>query len=55
MPCDHRRAIVPAVAGVGGLASLIYGAFYHPIRVLVEKETKKTIEVPLPHRRRACP
>ncbi len=43
-----RRAIVPVALVIAGLAALVEGIWYHPIPVLVEKETTKTIDVPLP-------
>jgi hypothetical protein len=43
-----RRAVVPALLIIVGVAGLVEGVLYHPIAVLVEKETKKTIDVPLP-------
>ena len=45
-----RRAVVPALLIIVGVAGLVEGISYHPIPVLVEKETKKTIDVPLPAR-----
>ena len=42
-----RRAIVPALLAIAGVAALIKGALFHPISVFVEKETTTTIEVPL--------
>jgi hypothetical protein len=41
-----RRAIVPALLLIGGLASLIYGAIFHAVPLLEEHETETTIEVP---------
>jgi len=43
-----RRAIVPALLTIVGVAALVEGMLYHPIPVLIEQETKTTIEVPLP-------
>jgi hypothetical protein len=43
-----RRAIVPVLLAVAGLVAIVEGVLYHPIRVLVETETKKKIDVPLP-------
>jgi hypothetical protein len=43
-----RRAIVPAALVIAGMAALVEGFWHHPIPVLVERETKKTIDVPLP-------
>ena len=42
-----RRALVPALLVIVGAAALVEGVRYHPISVLVEKETPTTIEVPL--------
>ena len=42
-----RRAIVPTVLVIGGLASLIYGAMFRSVPVLEEHETKTTIEIPM--------
>ncbi len=41
-----RRAVVPAVLLVGGLASLIYGAIFHAVPVVEDHESETTIEVP---------
>ena len=41
-----RRAILPALLVIGGLASLIYGAMFRFVPVLEERETKTTIEIP---------
>lgn len=43
-----RRAVLPTLLTIGGLASLIYGAVYHSAPVLTETETEATIEVPAP-------
>jgi hypothetical protein len=43
-----RRAILPAALLIAGLVALVEGVWYHPIPVLIEKETTKTIDVPLP-------
>ncbi len=45
-----RRAVLPVALMIVGVAGLVEGVSYHPIPVLVEKETKKTIDVPLPAR-----
>ena len=42
-----RRAILPALLVIGGVASLIYGAIFHSAPVLEERETKTTIEIPM--------
>jgi hypothetical protein len=41
-----RRAILPALLLIGGLASLIYGAMFHSLRLVEEHESETTIEVP---------
>ena len=41
-----RRAIVPALLLIGGLASLIYGAIFHSVPLLEDHEIQATIEVP---------
>jgi hypothetical protein len=41
-----RRAILPALFLIGGLASLIYGAIFHSVEVLEDHETETTIEIP---------
>jgi hypothetical protein len=41
-----RRAVLPAMLSIGGLASLIYGAIYHSAPVLEEHQSQTTIEVP---------
>ena len=41
-----RRAVLPALLLIGGLASLIYGAIFHSVEVLEDQETEATIEVP---------
>jgi hypothetical protein len=41
-----RRAILPALLLIGGLASLIYGTIFHSTPLLEEHETEATIEVP---------
>ncbi len=43
-----RRSILPAALVIAGLAALVEGVLHHPIAVLVEKETTKTVSVPLP-------
>jgi hypothetical protein len=42
-----RRSVLPALLLIGGLVSIIYGAIFHSSPVLVEQETKTTIDVPL--------
>ena len=42
-----RRVILPVTLVIAGLVALVEGVWYHPIPVLVEKETTKTIDVPL--------
>ena len=42
-----RRAILPSLLVIGGLASLIYGAIFHSVPVLEERETKTTIDIPM--------
>jgi hypothetical protein len=41
-----RRAIVPGLLVLGGLASLVYGTMYHAEPVMEEQETTTTIDVP---------
>jgi hypothetical protein len=41
-----RRAILPVLLLIGGLASIIYGTIFHSALVQMEEETKTTIEVP---------
>jgi hypothetical protein len=41
-----RRAIVPVLLAIAGVAALVEGVRYHKIPVFVEKETTKTIDVP---------
>lgn len=41
-----RRAILPALLLIGGLASLIYGAKFHYVPVLVERKSEATVDVP---------
>jgi hypothetical protein len=48
MEVTVRRAVVPALLLIGGLAALLYGAMFHSAPVLEERETKTTIEVPAP-------
>jgi len=43
-----RRAVLPALLLIGGLASLIYGAKFHFASVVEERERETTIEVPPP-------
>ena len=43
-----RRAFLPVALLSGGLASLIYGAKFHSVPVVEERETEMTIEIPLP-------
>ena len=42
-----RRAIVPLLLIIVGIAGLVEGVLYHPIPVLVEQKTTKTIDIPL--------
>jgi hypothetical protein len=42
-----RRAILPALLVIGGLASLIYGAMFRSVPVLEERQTKTTIQIPM--------
>jgi hypothetical protein len=42
------RAIVPLLLLVAGAAALMKGVLSHPIPVLIESETQKTVEVPNP-------
>jgi hypothetical protein len=42
-----RRAIVPVALVIAGLVAIVEGVWYHPIAVLVRRETTKSINVPL--------
>jgi hypothetical protein len=42
-----RRAILPGILLIGGVASLKYGAMYHFVPVLTEQKTEMTIEIPV--------
>ena len=42
-----RRAIVPSALAIAGLVLLVEGILHHPIHVLVEQKTTKTIDIPL--------
>ena len=41
-----RRAALPALLVIGGLASLSYGMVFRSVLVLEERETETTIEIP---------
>lgn len=42
-----RRAVAPMLLTILGLAAIVWGALFHQIPVLAEKEKETTIEVPL--------
>jgi hypothetical protein len=43
-----RRTVLPAIMLIVGFASLLYGAKFHHVSVLVEHKSEVTIDVPLP-------
>jgi hypothetical protein len=43
-----RRAIVPLALVIAGVVALVEGFCYHTIPVVIEKETTKKIDVPVP-------
>jgi hypothetical protein len=43
-----RRAVVPVLLVLGGIAAVIYGAKFHVLPVLEEHESEVTIEMPEP-------
>jgi hypothetical protein len=42
-----KRGILPALFVIGGLGSLIYGAFFHSVPVLEEQKSRTTVDVPI--------
>lgn len=43
-----RRALLPIALVAAGAIAIVEGVWFHPIPVIVEKETKKTIDVTPP-------
>ena len=43
-----RRTVLPVILLIVGFASLLYGAKFHHVPVLVEQKSEVTIDVPLP-------
>jgi hypothetical protein len=43
-----RRAFLPTVLAIGGVAMILYGVLYHVTPVLESHETKFTIDIPAP-------
>lgn len=43
-----RRAVLPALVLLSGLAFLVFGSRFHNLPVLAEEKTEVTIEVPVP-------
>jgi hypothetical protein len=43
-----RRAVLPVLLVIGGLASLVYGVKFHVVPVLAEEKTEVSIDMPDP-------
>jgi len=43
-----RRALLPILLAIGGVAMILYGVLYHVTPVLEERESKITIDIPMP-------